>query len=79
MSISQKKPGGMLQELKVAVGTRVMMTTNVNTADGLVNSASGTVTGFIPDPPDPSDDNFVRYRPLSLALSVDLAWLSCGY
>jgi hypothetical protein len=47
----KKKPGGMLQELKVAVGTRVMMTTNVNTADALVNSASGTVTGFIPDPP----------------------------
>jgi hypothetical protein len=44
----KKKPGGMLQELKVAVGTRVMMTTNVNTADGLVNSASGTVTGLCP-------------------------------
>ena len=57
----KKKPGGMLKELKVALGARVMMTTNVKTADGLVNSASGTVTGFIPDHPDPSDDNFVRY------------------
>jgi hypothetical protein len=32
----------------------------VNTADGLVNLASGIVTGFIPDPPDPSDDNFCQ-------------------
>jgi hypothetical protein len=67
----KKKPGGMLQELKVAVGARVMMTTNVNTADGLVNSASGTVTGFIPDPPDPSDDNFVRYRPKYILVHFD--------
>jgi hypothetical protein len=68
----KKKPGGMLQELKVAVGARVMMmTTNVNTADGLVNLASGTVTGFIPDPPDPSDDNFVRYRPKYILVHFD--------
>ena len=67
----KKKPGGMLQELKVAVGARVMMTTNVNTADGLVKSASGTVTGFIPDPPDPSDDNFVRYRPKYILVHFD--------
>lgn len=36
----KKKPGGMLQTLKIAIGARVMMTTNVDTCDGLTNSAT---------------------------------------
>lgn len=54
----KKKPGGMLQTLKIAKGARVMMTTNVDTCDGLTNSATGTVTGFLPQHPDPFNPQF---------------------
>ena len=67
----QKKPGGMLKELKVAVGARVVMTSNVNTADGLVNGASGTITGFIPPPPAQSDYNFDHYKPKYILVHFD--------
>ncbi|CAG2189230.1 unnamed protein product [Mytilus edulis] len=67
----KKKPGGMLQKLQLAVGARVMMTTNVDTSDGLVNSASGTVTGFIPLPPDSTNENFNTYRPKYVLVQFD--------
>ena len=43
------------QTLSIAVGAKVTLTTNVATSDGLVNSAQGIVTGFIPAiPSDPT-------------------------
>ena len=47
--------GGLVTELKVPVCCRVMVAINVDTKDGLVNSAEGTVTSFIPLPP--TEDN----------------------
>ncbi|VDI58304.1 Hypothetical predicted protein [Mytilus galloprovincialis] len=45
------------------------MTTNVDTSDGLVNSASGT--GFIPLPPDSTNENFNTYRPKYVLVQFD--------
>lgn len=67
----KKKPGGMLQTLKIAIGARVMMTTNVDTCDGLTNSATGTVTGFLPQHPDPFNPQFNNYRPKYVLVHFD--------
>lgn len=56
------KASGLLQEMKLAVGARVMMTKNVDVVDGLVNSAAGTVTGFIPTLPAADDPEFLRFH-----------------
>ena len=40
--------GGLPAELTVAVEARVVLTKNIDVSDGLVNSAVGTVTGFLP-------------------------------
>lgn len=44
----EKDAGGLQTELTVALGARVVLTKNIDVSDGLVNSASGVVTGFIP-------------------------------
>lgn len=67
----KKKPGGMLQTLKIAIGARVMMTTNVDTCDGLTNSATGTVTGFLPQHPDSFNPQFNNYRPKYVLVHFD--------
>ncbi|XP_071480520.1 uncharacterized protein [Diadema antillarum] len=40
--------GGLSAQLTVGVGARVVLTKNIDVSDGLVNSAAGTVTGFLP-------------------------------
>ncbi|MEW8547603.1 MAG: AAA family ATPase [Candidatus Thiodiazotropha sp.] len=65
------KESGVLKELKLAVGARVMMTTNVNVDDGLVNSAAGTVTGFLPTPPAAQDPEFSSYKPKYVLVHFD--------
>lgn len=50
--------GGLPKELVLAVGARVILTKNLDVTDGLVNSASGVVTGFLPIPlPDDASFN----------------------
>lgn len=50
--------GGLPKELVLAVGARVILTKNIDVTDGLVNSASGVVTGFLPIPlPDDASFN----------------------
>ena len=39
--------GGLIADLSIAIGARVVLTKNINVSDGLVNSATGSVTGFI--------------------------------
>ena len=51
--------GGLVTELKLAVGAKVVLTKNVDVSDGLVNSAAGVVTGFLPEP----DENAENYKP----------------
>ena len=38
--------GGMSKTLKIAIGARVMLTSNINVSDGLVNGVFGTVLAF---------------------------------
>ena len=45
----QKDAGGLQTKLEIAIGARVVLTKNIDISDGLVNSASGVVTGFIPN------------------------------
>jgi hypothetical protein len=40
------QPNGVEQEIKMAVGARVMLRRNTGTEDGLVNGVMGTVVGF---------------------------------
>ena len=54
-----KKAGGLLPELKVGIGARVTLTQNIDVSDGLVNCASGFITGFIPPPPTQDIENWV--------------------
>ena len=42
------KAGGLMPELTLIVGARVMLTANVNVANNLVNGSIGVVTGFGP-------------------------------
>lgn len=48
-----------------------MMTTNVDTCDGSTNSVTGTVTGFLPQHPDPFDPRFNNYRPKYVLVHFD--------
>ena len=38
--------GGLPSQVSLAIGARVMLTRNLDVADGLVNSAQGAVAGF---------------------------------
>ena len=40
---SKAKTGGLVGELYFAVGSKVMLTVNIDVSDGLVNRARGTV------------------------------------
>ena len=52
--------GGLPTTLTLAYGARVMLIKNLDVQDGLVNSAIGTVTGFIPQlAPESDTESFV--------------------
>ena len=54
-----KKAGGLLSEVTVGVGARVILTQNIDVSDGLSNCATGYVTGFKPQPPPQDTVNWV--------------------
>ena len=47
MPSSKANTGGLVSELHLTVGDKVMLTVNVDVSDGLVNGARGTVEGII--------------------------------
>ena len=47
MPDNKAKTGGLVSELHLAVGAKVMLTVNVDVSDGLVNGARGTVQAII--------------------------------
>ena len=64
----QTPVGGLLKTLTVAVDARVMLIKNIDVQDGLVNSATGVVTGFYPLPPQEQD---VAYIPKYILVKFD--------
>lgn len=54
---------GLRKEIKLAVGAKVMLTKNIDVADGLANTALGSVKAFIPSPPASDHPDFTTYRP----------------
>jgi len=66
------KEGQLLNNLKVGEGARPSLTVNVDQADGLVNSASGIVTGFYPAINENENDYNPKY------ILVKFVDQSCG-
>lgn len=50
--------GGLSKKLVLGLGARVILTKNMDVTDGLVNSAAGIVTGFLPPPNSISDEHY---------------------
>ena len=59
----KKKDGGLLSELKICLGAKVMLTSNISVQDELVNSATGTVTYFTPTLPPTTSPDFDSFVP----------------
>ena len=47
MPRSKANTGGLVSELYLAVGAKVMLVVNIDMSDGLVNGAQGTVSGTV--------------------------------
>ena len=63
------KAGGLSKEITLGVGAKVMLTTNLDTKDGLVNSAAGIVSGFIPSTQPTSTSN--DFKPKYILVKFD--------
>lgn len=59
----KNKDGGLLSELKICLGPKAMLTSNISVQDGLVNSATGTVTHFTPTLPPTTSPDFDSFVP----------------
>lgn len=59
--------GGLSKTLVLGIGARVILTKNLDVSDGLVNSAAGTVTGFLPQP----SVDVIKYNPKFILVRFD--------
>ena len=50
MPKNKSNTGGLVEELCIAVGDKVMLTVNVDVSDGLVNGARGTIEAIVTRP-----------------------------
>lgn len=53
--------------LKIGIGSRVILTKNLDVSEGLVSSAAGRVTGFLTSPPE----NGVEFVPRFILVKFD--------
>lgn len=60
---------GLPSTISLSVNARVMFMKNVNVQDGLVNSATGIVTGFIPSPS--ASDTADTFNPKYILIDFD--------